>query len=84
MLWFVNSSGLGYGDVRLSGVLGTDVPLLGSVPLDPALRRGGDAGDPVVLGAPDSPAARALADVAARLAVRSQSLRGRGLPLRPR
>ena len=32
---------------RLARVLGSAVPLLGSVPLDPALRRGGDAGDPV-------------------------------------
>ena len=69
---------------RLTGVLGTEVPLLGTVPLDPALRRGGDAGDPVVLADPNSPAGRALAGIAARLAVRPQSLRGRGLPLSPR
>ncbi|MCR4489169.1 Mrp/NBP35 family ATP-binding protein, partial [Micrococcus luteus] len=51
---------------RLSGVLGTQVPLLGTVPLDPALRAGGDAGDPVVVSAPESPAGRALAEIAQR------------------
>lgn len=69
---------------RLARVLGSAVPLLGSVPLDPALRRGGDAGDPVVLSAPDSPAGRALARVAERLAVRPRGLAGRRLPLSPR
>ncbi|QCP07738.1 Mrp/NBP35 family ATP-binding protein [Micrococcus luteus] len=69
---------------RLERVLGSAVPLLGSVPLDPALRRGGDAGDPVVLSAPDSPAGRALAGVAERLAVRPRGLVGRRLPLSPR
>lgn len=69
---------------RLSGALGTSVPLLGTVPLDPALRRGGDAGEPVVVSAPESPAAAALQEVAARLAVRPGSLRGRGLPVSPR
>ncbi|GAA3780232.1 Mrp/NBP35 family ATP-binding protein [Micrococcus endophyticus] len=69
---------------RLARVLGSAVPLLGSVPLDPALRRGGDSGDPVVLSAPDSPAGRALAGVAERLAVRPRGLAGRRLPLSPR
>lgn len=69
---------------RLARVLGSAVLLLGSVPLDPALRRGGDAGDPVVLSAPDSPAGRALAGVAERLAVRPRGLVGRRLPLSPR
>ena len=69
---------------RLARVLGADVPLLGTVPLDPALRRGGDAGDPVVLAEPDSPAGRALGAVAERLAVRPRGLAGRRLPVAPR
>ncbi|MCK1812431.1 Mrp/NBP35 family ATP-binding protein [Micrococcus sp. XM4230A] len=69
---------------RLSGVLGTQVPLLGTVPLDPALRAGGDAGDPVVVSAPESPAGRALAEIAQRLAVRPRGLAGRPLPFTPR
>jgi ATP-binding protein involved in chromosome partitioning len=55
------------------------VPLLASVPLSVALRRGGDEGTPVVVAEPDDPAARAIEQVAARLATRAQSLRGRPL-----
>ena len=36
------------------------VPFLGSVPLDPAVRRAGDDGLPTVVGRPDSPVAQAL------------------------
>ena len=69
---------------RLSGVLDTQVPLLGTVPLDPALRAGGDAGDPVVMSAPESPAGRALTQIAQRVAVRPRGLAGRRLPVTPR
>jgi ATP-binding protein involved in chromosome partitioning len=41
-----------------------EVPLLGQVPLDSALRECGDAGEPVVIAAPESPAARAIVSVA--------------------
>jgi hypothetical protein len=44
----------------LTRLSGTQVPLLGQVPLDVRLREGGDAGVPLVLGEPDSPAALAL------------------------
>jgi ATP-binding protein involved in chromosome partitioning len=37
-----------------------DVPLLGRVPLDPALREAGDAGTPLIEAQPDSPAAEAV------------------------
>ena len=43
------------------------VPFLGEVPLDTAVRTGGDAGEPIVDRAPDSPPARALRDIAERL-----------------
>lgn len=66
----------------LTEALGQEVPLLGQVPLDPALRQGGDAGVPVVWSAPDSPAAQALAEVAAAVRRRRPPLAGRGLPLR--
>lgn len=51
----------------LSAQLGVDVPLLGQIPLDPAVREGGDQGEPVVLSAPESEAAQVLRDVAQRL-----------------
>ena len=46
-----------------------DVPLLGSVPLEPAVSAGGDAGRPVALATGDDagPAARAFIEIAARL-----------------
>jgi ATP-binding protein involved in chromosome partitioning len=64
--------------------LGYDVPLLGAVPLDVALREGGDEGRPVVWSAPDSPAARALRGVADALGTRPRGLAGRPLGLGPR
>jgi len=50
------------GGEDLAGQLG--VPLLGTVPLDPALREQGDAGAPVVSAQPESESARALAGIA--------------------
>jgi len=40
---------------------------LGKVPLDPAIRQGGDHGVPVVRGLPDSPAAQAFLQIAENL-----------------
>jgi ATP-binding protein involved in chromosome partitioning len=40
------------------------IPLLGSVPLDPSLRAAGDAGAPLVLSGPSTPAARAISELA--------------------
>jgi ATP-binding protein involved in chromosome partitioning len=62
---------------NLSEALGTAIPLLGQVPIDVALREGGDSGLPVVLGAPDSPAGAALAQIAAGLARRVRGADGR-------
>ena len=67
----------------LSRLVGSDVPLLGQVPLDIRLREAGDAGTPVVLAAPDAPAARALTAVAAALTAAPRVLAGRPLPLTP-
>lgn len=64
--------------------VGAPVPLLGQIPLEPALREAGDAGTPLVLQQPDSPAARALIGVADRLAVRRDSLAGKPLGLSPK
>jgi ATP-binding protein involved in chromosome partitioning len=43
------------------------VPLLGEIPLDPAICRASDAGRPIVLDQPESPVARAFRQVAAAL-----------------
>lgn len=46
------------------------VPLLGDIPIDTRVRSGGDEGMPVVVAAPDSPAARAFSAVASKVAAR--------------
>ena len=66
---------------RLGVILGHEVPLLASVPLDPTLRSGGDAGTPIVLDSPESPAAQQIQAVADKLAIRSDSLVGKNLNL---
>ncbi|AWB82152.1 sodium:proton antiporter [Corynebacterium yudongzhengii] len=66
---------------RLSVLTGADVPLLGQIPLDPALRQHGDDGHPVVGSQPDSPSAQALAGIADKLAVRRTSIAGKPLGL---
>jgi ATP-binding protein involved in chromosome partitioning len=67
----------------LTRLTGAPVPLLGQIPLEPRVRESGDEGRPIVLAAPDAPAAEALASVAGKLAVRRESLAGRPLGLRP-
>ncbi|BCN77910.1 Mrp/NBP35 family ATP-binding protein [Prescottella equi] len=64
---------------RLTKAVGATVPLLGQIPLEQAVREGGDAGLPIVLGAPDSPAGTALRDIADKLSVRSRGLAGMSL-----
>ncbi|MDO5032013.1 Mrp/NBP35 family ATP-binding protein [Corynebacterium sp.] len=66
---------------RLSTILGYDVPLLAEIPLDPALRAGGDAGEPILNAAPESPATTALKSLADKLAIRKDSLVGKTLGL---
>ncbi|MFC3815712.1 iron-sulfur cluster carrier protein ApbC [Lysobacter sp. GCM10012299] len=55
------------GGQRMAAQYG--VPLLGSLPLEIAIREQGDAGVPVVVAAPDSAAARAYRITARRIAV---------------
>ncbi|MDN5807420.1 MAG: Mrp/NBP35 family ATP-binding protein [Brevibacterium sp.] len=68
---------------NLSETVGTQVELLAQVPLDTQVREGSDSGTPVVLGAPDSPAAREFASLASALGHRSRGLSGRSLGLSP-
>ncbi|GAP06606.1 ATPase related with chromosome partitioning [Anaerolinea thermolimosa] len=46
------------------------VAFLGSVPMDPAVRVGGDTGTPIVLSRPDSPTAQAFSALAETIAAR--------------
>ena len=71
MSWFTGNDGERYeifgagGGQLLAQELG--VPLLGQIPLVPALREGADRGNPVVLAHPASEAALAIEEVAQRL-----------------
>jgi len=68
MAWFTGDDGKRYelfgrgGGAHLAELL--EVPLIGQVPLVPAMREGGDVGAPIVAVAPDSEAALVFADIA--------------------
>ncbi|AHD23265.1 Mrp/NBP35 family ATP-binding protein [Rhodococcus pyridinivorans] len=64
---------------RLTRAVGATVPLLGQIPLDPAVREAGDSGTPIVLAAPDSAPAVALEEISDKLAVRRRGLAGMSL-----
>jgi ATP-binding protein involved in chromosome partitioning len=71
MSWFTADDGARYelfgegGGQDLADLL--EVPLLGKVPLVPALREGGDTGDPIMAADPGSEAAKAFAEIARRI-----------------
>jgi ATP-binding protein involved in chromosome partitioning len=71
MSWFRGDDGQRYelfgcgGGAELAASLG--VPLLGQVPLEPALREGGDVGEPIIVAAPDDEASVVFRTIAARL-----------------
>jgi ATP-binding protein involved in chromosome partitioning len=71
MSWFRGDDGKRYelfgagGGAELAEQLG--VPLLGQVPLVPALREGGDVGRPIVVAHPDDEAAQVFRSIAERL-----------------
>jgi ATP-binding protein involved in chromosome partitioning len=67
----------------LTRATGASVPLLGTIPLDPALREDADAGRPIVVTDPDSLAAQALTSIAAQLGRRQRGLAGMSLGLSP-
>ncbi|MFC7373822.1 P-loop NTPase [Brachybacterium sp. GCM10030267] len=76
--------GSGGGDrvaATLAEAVGHDVPVLGRVGLDPALREGADTGVPMVVSAPDSPTAMALSGVARSLVHTPRGLDKMKLPL---
>lgn len=78
--------GVGGGSMvseTLSQALGSKVPLLGRIPFDVRLREGGDAGMPLVVSDPTSPAAEALIKIGDQLAAKPRGLAGLSLGLTP-
>ncbi|MGH8933898.1 MAG: Mrp/NBP35 family ATP-binding protein [Egibacteraceae bacterium] len=81
MSWFTGDDGVRYelfgsgGGTLLAEQL--RVPLLGQIPLIPALREGGDEGRPIVVTDPDSQASAAIRAIADRIV----ELRPRRVPL---
>jgi ATP-binding protein involved in chromosome partitioning len=60
------------------------VPLIAQVPLEPALREGGDVGAPIVVRDPDSPASVALREAAAAVRQATKSKIGKPLTVMAR
>ncbi len=54
------------------------VEFLGSIPIDGAIREGGDAAEPLLAGRPDSPTAEAFRQIAGRLEERIEAQAGKG------
>ncbi|MGH8908354.1 MAG: Mrp/NBP35 family ATP-binding protein [Egibacteraceae bacterium] len=81
MSWFTGDDGVRYelfgsgGGTLLAEQL--RVPLLGQIPLVPALREGGDEGRPVIVADPGSPASQAFQAIADKII----ALRPRRVPL---
>ena len=77
MSWFTGDDGTRYelfgrgGGAELAAELG--VPLLGQVPLVPALRHGGDVGCPITVSDPDGEVSQAFAAIADALARRGRA-----------
>ncbi len=59
------------GGQRLAESAG--VPFLAAIPMDPAVREGGDTGKPIIVSQPNSPVARAFADLAEQVATAMES-----------
>jgi ATP-binding protein involved in chromosome partitioning len=68
------------GGERAAQKLG--VPFLGNIPIDPAIRAGGDTGMPIVVAAPDSPQSAAFRQIAKKI-VEGLSAQAPGEPKTP-
>lgn len=65
----------------LSALSGTQVPLLGQIPISVALREGSDTGNPLVSQEREDASALAIEEIALKIAAAGRELAGRKLPL---
>lgn len=82
----VDIFGTGGGEqvaATLSARLGYEVPLLGRIPIDLALRAGGDEGVPVVTADEPGPSVAVIEELAATLLTRPRGLAGMSLGVTP-
>ncbi|MEY4323637.1 MAG: hypothetical protein RL410_1418 [Actinomycetota bacterium] len=82
----MNLFGEGGGELvasQLSDALETDIPLLGKIPFDVALREGGDNGQPLVVDSPDAAASKVFLEIADALYAKPRGLLGLPLKLTP-
>ncbi|MEN9715856.1 MAG: hypothetical protein RJA35_1323 [Actinomycetota bacterium] len=80
----LNLFGEGGGQIvanRLAELQGSQVDVLGQIPISIPLREGSDKGEPVVISSPDDAAARAIFEVAEKLAKSPAGLAGKRLKL---
>lgn len=60
------------GGEKMAGEAG--VEFLGGIPMDPAVREGGDSGKPIVVAQPDSAVAKALEEITVKTAILASKL----------
>ena len=61
---------------HLAKLVGSDVALIGQIPFTPALREGGDIGQPIVISDPTCPASESFAAIVEKITLRPKSLVG--------
>lgn len=69
---------------RLTDILGTEIGVLGSIPLEVSVREGGDAGQPIVVQPNKGTAASVFRSIARQIAMQPRGLAGKSLGIRPR
>lgn len=58
------------------------VPFLGEIPIDPAIREGGDTGRPIVVSNPESPQAKSFVKIASQLAAQISVMNAKSTTLK--
>lgn len=69
---------------KLSAELGYNIPVLGEIPIETALREGGDAGVPIAVADGESPAQLTLRNIASQLSHRARGIAGKSLGVQPK